>query len=141
MKPAQACSSMRWPPERTPAGSSASGSSVASAQQLGGARLALAHAAGAAGREERHEQVLAHAEVGEHARHLERAHETLGGDAMRGRPVMSVPSRRTLPASGVSMPVSRLTKVVLPAPLGPMRPRISPGASVMLTSLLATRPP
>jgi len=57
------------------------------------------------------------------------------------RPVIGVPPRCTLPWSGVSMPVTRFTKVVLPAPLGPIRPRISPAASVMPTSSLATSPP
>src|SRR5262245_29508636 len=39
------------------------------------------------------------------------------------------------------MPVSRLTSVVLPAPLGPIRPRISPGATEKSTALVATSPP
>ena len=44
-----------------------------------------------------------------------------------GTPVMSAPSKRTRPAVGGSVPVIRLNSVVLPAPFGPIRPRISPG--------------
>src|SRR5882672_5886697 len=39
------------------------------------------------------------------------------------------------------MPVIALKAVVLPAPLGPMRPRISPSYRVKLTSSSATTPP
>src|SRR5208282_1438905 len=45
------------------------------------------------------------------------------------------------PALGAWMPVTRLTNVVLPAPLGPISPRISPRSSRIETSSLATRPP
>ena len=40
-----------------------------------------------------------------------------------------------------SAPVSRLNIVDLPAPFGPIRPRISPASSSKLSSLTATRPP
>ena len=83
MNPAQACSSMRWPPESDFARSSASGSRVESSQQLAGARDALGGAARAAGREVRHHQVFPHREIAEHARHLERAHQPARRDQMR----------------------------------------------------------
>ncbi len=40
-------------------------------------------------------------------------------------PVMSSPSSSTLPAEGKSNPVMMLTRVVLPAPLGPISPTTS----------------
>src|SRR5215831_2054067 len=39
------------------------------------------------------------------------------------------------------MPLMQLKSVVLPAPLGPMSPTISPDSMVSETSRLATRPP
>src|SRR5262249_13934602 len=45
------------------------------------------------------------------------------------------------PANGRWNPDSTLTSVVLPAPFGPIRPRISPCRREMLTSSTATRPP
>ena len=51
-----------------------------------------------------------------------------------------VPCRRTSPAVGASWPVSRLKKVVLPAPLGPMMLTISPWRTDRLTSSTARRP-
>src|SRR5918999_5379659 len=43
-----------------------------------------------------------------------------------GRRVMSVPAKRTLPASGSRLPASWLMKVVLPAPFGPITACVSP---------------
>src|SRR6266852_3052881 len=40
--------------------------------------------------------------------------------------VMSTPLNRIVPEVGLSIPLMQLTKVVLPAPLGPITPRISP---------------
>src|SRR5579864_8729290 len=39
------------------------------------------------------------------------------------------------------MPVMRLASVVLPAPLGPISPRISPASTARLTRLVARTPP
>src|SRR5262249_49467223 len=58
-----------------------------------------------------------------------------------GSPVMSSPSRRMRPPVGRSTPVTQLKKVLLPAPLGPMRARISPGMTDSVTPLRAVRPP
>ena len=70
-----------------------------------------------------------------HAR--ERPHDLEGAaDAGRAQPVRlaadatSRPSSRTCPASGRRKPFSRLNSVVLPAPFGPMMPRIVPSRHV-----------
>src|SRR5213078_1351837 len=57
-----------------------------------------------------------------------------------GQSVMSTPSRRTRPWLGDWKPLSTLTSVVLPAPLGPISPTISPGRSARLTASIARRP-
>src|SRR5262249_32569033 len=44
--------------------------------------------------------------------------------------VMSSPSSSTCPAEGLSAPVIRLTRVVLPAPFGPMSARRAPRSKV-----------
>jgi len=55
--------------------------------------------------------------------------------------VMSAPSSTMRPSSGWSAPLMQLKSVVLPAPLGPIRPTISPGSIARETSRLAIRPP
>src|SRR5947199_124843 len=57
------------------------------------------------------------------------------------RPVNAAPWRVTSPLSARSMPVMMLTKVVMPAPFGPISPRISPAASVIATASFAVGPP
>ena len=49
--------------------------------------------------------------------------------AKRSRPVTSRPRQRMRPAVGLSWPVRHLKKVLLPAPLGPIRQRSSPSAT------------
>src|SRR6185295_11965602 len=56
-------------------------------------------------------------------------------------PVMSRPSRWSLPLVGVSCPDRRLTNVDLPAPFGPMTACSSRAFSVSVTSRTARRPP
>src|SRR5690349_5761798 len=51
-----------------------------------------------------------------------------------------MPFKATLPRSGTWKPVSTLINVVFPAPLGPIRPRISPGRKVRWMSSMARRP-
>ena len=46
---------------------------------------------------------------------------------LRGRGGSTLPLSRTSPSVGRYMPVRQLKNVVLPAPLGPMSPTISPG--------------
>ena len=50
------------------------------------------------------------------------------------------PSSSTEPVAR-AYPVMASIKVVLPAPFGPIRPRISPGKTSKLTSSLAITPP
>ena len=48
-----------------------------------------------------------------------------------------IPSNSTVPSSGLVLPVMMSIIVVLPAPLGPMMARISPGSSVSDRLLMA----
>src|SRR5215510_7856724 len=57
------------------------------------------------------------------------------------RPVMSRPWYRSRPAVGALRPVMRLNSVVLPAPLGPIRPKSSPRGTENDTRLTAMTPP
>ena len=56
-------------------------------------------------------------------------------------PSIGCASSRAEPSSASSTPFSTLNSVVLPAPFGPMMPRISPSATEKLTSLTARSPP
>src|SRR5262245_33824359 len=58
-----------------------------------------------------------------------------------GRPAMSSPSNTIRPLVGRSTPVRQLKSVDLPAPLGPMIPRISPEGTASDTLLSAASPP
>src|SRR5258707_2091306 len=55
--------------------------------------------------------------------------------------VMSWPSNNTLPEVAARSPVRQLKKVDLPAPFGPIRPRISPCSSVTLAASTALKLP
>jgi hypothetical protein len=57
---------------------------------------------------------------------LERARDALVADGCAGSPPISLPAKRIEPAVGDRLPAIRLNVVLLPEPLGPMRPRISP---------------
>src|SRR5712692_10852278 len=54
---------------------------------------------------------------------------------------MSWPVKQMVPASARNSPTSTATRVVLPAPFGPITAWISPGSTASATSLAATRPP
>src|SRR5437763_3888304 len=56
-------------------------------------------------------------------------------------PAISAPSNRIEPAVGGSVPESRLKIVLLPEPLGPIRPRISPCSTLNDTLFTAVKPP
>src|SRR6059058_438385 len=58
-----------------------------------------------------------------------------------GRPAISEPSNRIEPDVGASVPESILKIVLLPEPLGPIRPRISPWSTLNDTLLTAVKPP
>ena len=55
--------------------------------------------------------------------------------------MISPPFQNTLPPLGRVMPLIRLNSVVLPAPLGPSNPKISPSRTARLTPSTATSPP
>ena len=58
-----------------------------------------------------------------------------------GRSTTSAPNKETEPSTGRMTPEMTFISVVLPAPLVPMRPTISPGPTVMSGSSRATMPP
>jgi hypothetical protein len=66
--------------------------------------------------------VLQRRHVGEQADVLEGARDAGGGDACGAVPVQRRAVEDDLPRSAAYRPVSTLKKVVLPAPLGPIRP-------------------
>jgi hypothetical protein len=73
------------------------------------------------------EDILQDGGVHEQVGLLEGAGDPPAGDLVgRKTPVMSVPSKTTRPNVSMRVPVMRLKTVVFPAPLGPMRLRISP---------------
>ena len=55
--------------------------------------------------------------------------------------VTSWPLNRMVPEVGVRSPATQLKKVLLPAPLGPIRPTISPCVTVRLAPLTARKEP
>src|SRR5215472_10300185 len=61
--------------------------------------------------------------------------------AAESRPVMSLPRNVIRPAEGVQAPVITLNSVVLPAPLGPMKPQMCCWGTSKLTSRNAATPP
>src|SRR5579883_528158 len=61
--------------------------------------------------------------------------------AEAGSRVTSAPSNMIRPRVGARSPATQLKKVDLPAPFGPIRPTISPAATVRLASLSARKPP
>ena len=59
--------------------------------------------------------------------------------ALGGSRVTSAPSSSTWPSSGTSLPVSKLIKVVFPAPLGPITAVMPPGGSERSTPATAVK--
>ena len=58
-----------------------------------------------------------------------------------GNPIRLRPSNVIAPLEGGVRPLSKLNIVVLPAPFGPISPKISPIVTSKLTSLTAISPP
>ncbi len=85
------------------------------------------------------EHVLQDGHVGEEPDVLEGAGDAGAGDEVGLR--REDGALATLPSVGTYRPVRQLKKVVLPAPLGPMRPTISPELTVRSTLRTAVRPP
>src|ERR1700694_1290117 len=54
---------------------------------------------------------------------------------------MTAPASSTVPVSALSWPQMQLNSVVLPAPLGPTRPTVSPISTVKVMWLTAAIPP
>src|SRR5262249_27882125 len=63
------------------------------------------------------------------------------GRSSAGSRVVARPSNRTTPHVGCAAPVSQLNSVDLPSPLGPIRPRMVPGATARLASSTARKLP
>ena len=84
--------------------------------------------------------IVEHRQAGEGPHDLEGAADAEPRAAEGGQRAMDLPSNRISPELGASVPLIRLTSVVLPAPFGPMTPRISPCCSVKQTSLTAISP-
>ena len=61
--------------------------------------------------------------------------------ARGGRPLMSRPSMRMVPASGLIWPFNMLKQVLLPAPLGPISARSVPASRLKVTPRTAWTPP
>ena len=61
--------------------------------------------------------------------------------ALEGRPEMRTPSSSTLPDEAGMKPVRQLNSVVLPAPLGPIKPPMTPAFKANETWLTAWWPP
>src|SRR3990170_5885853 len=59
---------------------------------------------------------------------------------LAGRPEISSPLRRMEPAVGAYMPATQLKVVLLPEPLGPISPRISPSPTSNDTFETAVKP-
>src|SRR2546426_12454250 len=87
------------------------------------------------------EHVLEHGVLPEQRRGLERSRDTAPADLRRAKPDVRSPLKKTSPAVSGITPVMRLKTVLLPAPLGPIRPWIAPRVTVMEKSATASKPP
>ena len=86
--------------------------------------------------------VVEHRHRFEGERHLEGAGESRArARASGGRRVTSAPSKVTVPEVTGRSPVRQLKKVDLPAPLGPIRPRMSPSSTDTDASSTALKAP
>ena len=87
-------------------------------------------------------QVVADRHVGEHLHPLIGAADAETGPLVGRQPGQScIPSKTMSPDSGRSCPHTQLKSVVLPAPLGPTRPTLSPGATSNVMLCTAWIPP
>ena len=88
------------------------------------------------------QHVIEHGLVAKQFHMLERAPDAARGDDV-GRERGDLPARRkrSRRCAGRTMPVIALISEVLPAPLGPIRPRISPASMRMVTPRTAATPP
>ena len=87
-----------------------------------------------------HRDVVQNRQAGKRPHDLEGASDAQPCTTICGQRARDRPSNRISPELGASVPLIRLISVVLPAPFGPITPRISPRCSIKLTSSTATRP-
>ena len=131
--------SLRWPPESWPASRNLTAESVSSSRSDSArlmASLSESPRASPAVRRLSNAEMRANTRVIWNMRiNPRRASATVD------RRVTSSPSSHTRPDSGTRKPESMLSAVVLPEPLGPMRPRISPPSTVNARSSTAATPP
>ena len=85
--------------------------------------------------------VVEHRHGLERQRHLEGAGDAEPGARLRRQPRDVAPSKYTVPEVGGRSPVRQLKKVDLPAPLGPIRPSISPSSTATDASSTALKAP
>ena len=142
MNPAAACSSTRCPPERMRAGWSARRVSLVSSSS---SRARASPAARAPAPERCARNAVSRFSVRLIAPKTRATwnERTRPSEAICAapRPARLRPLKNTSPDVGASTPVIKFVSVVLPAPFGPMTPRISPAATLRATSLLAVKPP
>ena len=132
---------LRWPVESTRAWASALSAEADAARVPRAPRVRASRGIGRLLEGADH-HVLEHGHLGEGLELLERARHAEPADLVGTEPgdAAGRPAARC-PRSAGWKPVSRSKSVDLPAPLGPMMPTSSPGATWKEMSLLATRPP
>ena len=91
---------------------------------------------------DRDAQIFAHRQLGKYFGDLERAGDAASRPGAPAADSICLHQSKTIfPEVCVRKPLMRLKKVVLPAPLGPMMARNSPGSTAIDTSSTATRLP
>ncbi len=146
--------SLRWPPERTRAGSCASRDrETRSSRSMALSSAALSSAATRSGRRKLASRLspVCPCRASMTFSSRLRLASGLGIWKVRPRPRLRrrwadspetlTPFSTMSPPLGGRLPASRSNMVVLPAPLGPIRPRISPRRTSKDTSLTASSPP
>ena len=119
--------SLRCPPESWPASRNCTGPSVSSSISASARRFDSRF--GDAAREPGGQQVVERRHAREDARHLEHPQHAAARQPVRPQAgdVLAFHAAPG-PSRGARKPDSMLSTVVLPEPLGPIRPRISPAA-------------
>jgi hypothetical protein len=88
-----------------------------------------------------HHEVFQRGEVGELVRDLEGAQQPAVIEVVGGEPRDVVARQQDAPPEGGKTPATMLNSVVLPAPLGPIRPVIEPSSTDIEQSSTASRLP
>src|SRR5581483_2151924 len=87
------------------------------------------------------QDIVHHAEIAEHTAKLEGARNGLSGELLRRKTGDGVSVEMHLAGVGPVRPVTRLNRVVLPAPFGPMMLTSSPAARSRSIASTAVSPP